>query len=227
MGLDEKNRLIVDYLLENKGVFTDAEINLIISNLNDYGDEYGIPNILLQLYDELGLLPDEINAYKAFVELLDSQFDIRNKNVVEIGGGNIPRLGKRIARIQDRGTVTIYDPNLYMKNTGYSNMKLIKRKFYPISNVDNADVLVGLLPCGSSSFIIKSAIKNNKDFMIALCDSCNYLEYFDGYEEDPEWPINFIKKTSYKVEENNMGKLKVKYMKEVGDRYPIIYNDRG
>lgn len=229
MSIAEKSKLVVNYLLENRGVFSETEVERIIDCSYYYRDEDGIPNYneLLQLYDELGLLPDPLNPYKAFAEFLDEQFDIKNKHVVEIGGGNIPRLGKRIAQIQDRGTITVYDPNLYIKNYGYPNMKLIKRKFFPITNVDDADVLVGLLPCGSSSSIIKSALKHDKDFMIALCDKCNRLEYFDGYDEDPDWPLNFIEQTSEAVENANLGKLKVKHINEVGKQYPIIYNVRG
>ncbi len=227
MKTAEISGIVINYLLENRDAFNDAEVNMILSNMNLEDTFYSIPNIVLQLYDELGILPDDINSYKAFSELINEQFDIKDKNIVEIGGGVLPRLGKRLSLMQDRGTVTVYDPNLYLNKAYYPNLKLIKRKFFPITNVDMANVLVGLLPCGSSSSIIKSAIKHNKDFMIALCDSCNYLEYFDGYEEDPDWPNNFIMQTAQAIEENNMGKLKVKHLKEVGLQYPIIYNDRG
>jgi hypothetical protein len=227
MGLDEKTRLIVSYLIENREAFTDMEKRIILDNISEPYEGCSVPNIVQQLYDELGILPDAKNPYKAFAKLIDEKFDIKDKRVVEIGGGTLPRLGKRIASMQDRGSITVYDPNLYLKSGDIHNLKLIKRKFYPISNVDLADVLVGLLPCGSSSTIVKSAIKHNKDFMIALCDSCNYLEFFDGCEEDIDWPFNFIKQTSAIVKENHLGKLKVKYLNEVGKQYPIIYNDRG
>ena len=227
MNAAERSSVVINYLLENIDIFSDTDINIILSNMNIEDTLYSIPNVVLQLYDELGILPDEINSYKAFSKLINEQFNIKDKNVVEIGGGVIPRLAKRLSLMQDRGTVVVYDPNIYLNKAYYPNLKLIKRKFFPITNVDMADVLVGLLPCGSSSSIIKSAIKHNKDFMIALCDSCNYLEYFDGYEQDPDWPNNFINQAAYAVEENNMGKLKVKRLREVGLQYPIIYNDRG
>lgn len=220
--------LILDYLRQNGDAFTSVEKSIILSNLNNDGTLYGIPNICLQIYDELGILPDSINLYKAFAKAVDQQFNISNKNVIEIGGGNIPRLGKRIASMQDTGAITVYDPNLYIGNTEeVSNMKLINRRFTTMVNVHAADVLIGLLPCGAGSTIIKSAIKHNKDFMIALCDSCNYFEYFDGYEEDLDWPNSFIMEASDVVEKSGLGKLKIKTIKEVGDNYPIIYNDRG
>ena len=138
--------------------------------------------------------------------------------------------------MQDKGTITVYDPNLYIteeyKNLTYEEkdslkLKLINRRFTPLVNVRSSDVIIGLLPCGASSTIIKSAIRYNKDFMIALCDSCSYFEYFDTNEEDLEWPNKFIEDATKIVEENGLGKLKVKTLKEIGDNYPIIYNDRG
>jgi hypothetical protein len=219
---------IIDYLRNNEDAFTCTEKSIILSNLNNDGTVYNIPNICLQIYDELGILPDRINSYKAFADLVDEQFSIKNKNIVEIGGGTIPRLGKRIAAMQDEGTITVYDPNLHIvEGEERSNLKLIKRSFNSLINVSKYDLLIGLLPCGSSSTIIKSAVRYNRDFMIALCDSCSFYEYFDNYEEDPNWPYNFIEETKKIVEENNLGKVKVKYLKEVGDNYPIIYNDRG
>lgn len=223
MVSSDRTKMVVNYLIENKDAFSEQEIKLILSNLGGYGS---LPNILLQIYDELGILPDFMNPYKAFSELINKQFDIKDKNIVEIGGGTIPRLAKRLSDMQNRGSITVYDPNLYIKKT-YPNIKLIKRNFYPISNVDNADLLVGLLPCGASTSILKSSLRHNKDFMIALCDSCNFYEYFDGYEDDSNWPYSFIDIATKAVDESNLGKLKVKYLKEVGERYPIIYNVRG
>ena len=227
---DEIHRIgrIIDYLRDNSDAFTNSEKSMIVSNLVNDGSIYGIPNISLQIYDELGLLKDEINPYKAFVQLVDDQFNIKNKHIIEVGGGNIPRLGKRIASMQDEGTITVYDPNLYIKEGEKTpRLTLVKRRFTPMVNASKTDVLIGLLPCGSTSTIIKSALRYNKDFMIAMCDSCNFYEYFDNYEEDMNWPYTFIEETKEIVEKSNLGKVKVKYVKEIGDQYPIIYNERG
>lgn len=221
----EEIGLVIKYLKENPEAFNYIEKEQIIKSLYD---DWGSHNhICLQLYDELGLLPDDRNPYKAFSKLVNDIFDIKNKKIIEVGGGNLPRLAKRIAEIQDTGTITVYDPSLYIKENEELRIKLIKRRFNSITNVSSADLLVGLLPCGSSSVIVKSALRNNKDFIIALCDRHNLLENFDEVEEDLEWPDNFIKDTSRIVEENNMGKLKIKRLKEIGEQYPIIYNDRG
>ena len=237
MGLDgdkvdlkvQKIGLIIDYLRKNEEIFTEGEKSAILYNLTNDGSFYGIPNICIQLYDELGILPDEINPYKSFIQLLDEKFNIKDKNVIEVGGGKFPRLGKRIEFMQDKGTITVYDPNLYIIDEEKENqkLKLINRRFTPMVNARNADVIVGLLPCGASSTIIKSAVRYQKDFMIALCDRCNSFEYFDNYEEDLDWPNNFICEASKVVEENGLGKLKIKTLREIGEQYPIIYNDRG
>lgn len=218
--------LVIDFLREHEDAFTSFEKKQILDTLDcDY--ILNMHNyICLEVYDGLGLLPDSLNPYKAFLKLLDDQFDVKNKNIIEIGGGKIPCLAKRISSIQNMGCITVYDPNL-IEDGIYDNLILRKRRFTSITNVSNADILVGLLPCGSSSIIVSSAVRYNKDFMIALCDSHNNLELFDDVEENLDWPDNFIEEVKTIVEDNAMGKLKVKRLNEIGDNYPIIYNDRG
>lgn len=218
--------LVIDFLREHEDAFTSFEKKQILDALN--GDYiWSMHNhICLEVYDGLNLLPDSINPYKAFVKLIDEQFDIKDKKVIEIGGGKIPSLGRRMSSIQDLGSVIVYDPNL-IEDGIYDNLELKKRRFTSITNVSTADLLVGLLPCGASSIIVSAATRYNKDFIIALCDSHNNLELFDGMEEDLDWPNSFIEEAKFIVEENNMGKLKVKRLNEIGINYPIIYNDRG
>lgn len=218
--------LVIDFLREHEDAFTSFEKKQILDTL-DYDYILNMHNyICLEVYDGLGLLPDSLNPYKAFLKLLDDQFDVKNKNIIEIGGGKIPCLAKRISSIQNMGCITAYDPNL-IEDGIYDNLILRKRRFTSITNVSNADILVGLLPCGSSSIIVSAAARYNKDFMIALCDSHNNLELFDDVEENLDWPDNFIEEVKTIVEDNAMGKLKVKRLNEIGDNYPIIYNDRG
>lgn len=219
--------LIINYLKEHEDDFLPQERNRIAGVLWRY--EYMGFNLhdslFLEICDELGILPDEFNPYKAFCSLIDEQFKIKSKNVIEIGGGKIPRLGKRIAAMQDIGSITVYDPDILINDTDYSNLKLVKRYFYSNINVKDANVLVGLLPCGCGSLIVNSAMHFNKDFMIALCDEHNNNLFGDSLDSI-NWPDDFIKKTEHIVEENGMGKLKVKTLKEIGDNYPIIYNER-
>ena len=217
---------VIDFLRKYEDAFTSFEKRQILDTLDEDYTWSMHNHICLEVYDGLELLPDSVNPYKAFSKLIDEQFNIKNKRIIEIGGGKIPCLGRKISSMQELGSVVVYDPDLIEDGT-YDNLDLKKRIFTSITNVSSADVLVGLLPCGSSSIIVNSAIRHNKDFMIALCDSHNTLELFDGVEEDLAWPYNFIKETSKNVEENGMGKLKVKILNEIGENYPIIYNDRG
>ena len=86
MGLNKENTdnkvqrlgLVLDYLREHENVFSSLEKDLILANLNNDGSFYGIPNVCLQLYDELGILPDDINLYKEFANLVNKQFDIKH-----------------------------------------------------------------------------------------------------------------------------------------------------
>ena len=228
MELYDKAKLIVGYLNDNDDAFNTLEKNTIINNciMNNDDGNYTLPSVVSQVYDELNLLPDDRNIYKEFLKLLDSEFKIKDKNIIEIGGGNIPRLAIRIASMQEKGTITVYDPNLYMKNYLYNNLKLKKEKFSTLTNTKNIDILIGLMPCGATDKIVKSAIKNNKDFMIALCDHYNTSSNFDECDDDFEWRENLICRLREEIENNNMGVLKVKKIKAIGSN-PIIYNHRG
>ena len=220
--------LIIKYLKEYDDYFSYEEKLKIKEALCDFSMGYDLYNYLcLQICDELNLLPDDQNPYKAFTETLNEQFNIENKNVVEIGGGKLLRLGKRIINMQDMGTVTVYDSNTLIRGGQYPRLRIVRRKFKSEMDAYGADVLVGLLAYTSASVAIDVAIAENKDFMFALFNKQNNNLFCEGSDDDINEINSFVERAEKDLDNSNLGKLKVKYMHEIGDNYPIIYNNRG
>lgn len=85
--------------------------------------------IMNEIYAFLGLLADENNKYKGFVELLKQKYEI-GVNAVEIAGGFFPNSAIYIDEEQHtigRGTITVYDENLVTNKLG--NIILNRRNF--------------------------------------------------------------------------------------------------
>ena len=220
--------LITKYLKEHDDSFTFAEKEKIKMALCYFSAGYNLYDYLcLQICDELGLLPDDQNPYKAFSELINEKFSIENKSVKVIGGGKIQRLGKRLATMQDMGTITVYNTNLLIKDGKYPNMRIVKKKFKDSRDANGADVLVGLLSYPSASVIIESAVEKNTDFMIAIFNKQTQNLFCECHENDLNQLDAFISNTEESIDKSSLGKLKIKRLNEIGEQYPIIYNDRG
>ena len=87
-------------------------------------------------------------------------------------GGYFPAFANLVAEEQlkiGKGTITVYDPCLVFNEPKYINMTLHKEYFTTNTDVSNHDLLVGIYPCEATEAIIESAIKNDKDFYVAMC----------------------------------------------------------
>lgn len=82
------------------------------------------------------------------------------------------------------------------------------------------------MPCKGAETLLDLALNNKKDFVLWLCEGGPHGDEFDFFEDDEEWRNYMIDKAKSGVEENGMGKLKVKMINEFSDKYPIIYNER-
>lgn len=222
-----KQMLVTNYLKEHPNLFSAFEISYILSWVNeDFCDLELMPDILREIYDELGILSEEKNIYLGFIKMIEEVFDIRNRNILEIGGGILPRLGERISKIQDKGTVTVYDPRISEYKKDSNNLKLVRKEFDGTMNVNDIDLMIGLMPCKAAEIILDVSLKNNIDFIIALCEGGPHGDEYDYFEDDEEWRGSLIRYARRSVDEKNMGKLKIKYMREYGNPYPVIFNDR-
>lgn len=219
---------IKNYFKKYPDIFTPREQHQILRMVNDGGSElYGSEGIR-EIYDELGLIPDNQNIYIGFIDIIERQFGIEGKNIVEVGGGHIPRLAKRLSEKQVRGRVKVYDPLLSKYERSSSKLSLVRTKFHENMVIpDFTDLLVGLQPCVAAERIIEAAIQNDIDFIIALCEGGPHGEWFDFYESDDEWLDSVITRARRGVDEKHMGKLVVeKSLTKYNDFYPVIYNRR-
>jgi len=164
--------------------------------------------------------------FLGFRDLLDDVFSIKDKNIVEIGGGVIPRLAYRISDIQTTGSIKVYDPRLSEYEQSSDRLILIKKTFNPWIDVSDADILIGLMPCEITEGIILSAIKSNKDFMIGLSDATIYDDYSDYFPSTEEWIEGVISYADRLLNEAGRGKLKIKYLDQYNNPYPVIYNKK-
>lgn len=211
------------FLREHAKDYTLEEKKFILNNCAWGRKSSLVPDMLRQIYDELGFLDSEKNIYDGFVDLLEKNFDI-NRNIVEIGGGKIPSLAKKIALRQMHGTITVYDDKLITTDSNLPNLSLKKRRLHA-DELLQADMIIGFMPCEGTETAIALAKKNRIDFMIALCEgSCqNEMSVF----MDDDWESSMIYEAKKAVRDGNLGQLqKVKMAKKYQNPYPVIYNQR-
>lgn len=214
---------ISKFLITHEKDYTEEEKDFILRNYT-----WGIKNnlvtdILRQIYDELNLLEESQNVYNGFLDLLEENFDI-NQHIIEIGGGKIPVLGKRLALRQKKGTVTVYDDRLISTNTDIKNLHLIKRRLSPNEIITKKDMIIGFMPCEGTKTAINLAEKNKLDFMIAFCDGTCQDE--SSYIPTDDWEQMMIYEARKAVEKANLGTLEKTYMLKYQNPYPIIYNKK-
>lgn len=202
------------------------ELHCLIDAIRDMDiPELYVVELAREVLDELGFIPCEHNIYEKFSNVVASVHGLDNKNIIEIGGGRFPRLAKRIRLKQKKGSITVYDPNLH-EEFDSERFKLRKKRANSYTDVNNCDLIIGLMPCKGAEILLDLALKNKKDFVLWLCEGGPHGDEFDFFEDDEEWRNYMIDRAKSGVEANDMGKLKIKMISEFSDKYPIIYNER-
>ena len=218
-----KYDVVREYVKEHMGDYSNLEIRYLLSNADMLEHTLNLPDTMRQIYDELGLIDDDKNAYKAFVDLLKDNFDI-NRNIIEVGGGVIPSVAKRISSMQDTGSVTVYDPKLSKSQKSNDNLILKKQRFELNTDVSGADMLIGFMPCDATELLIRKATDNKLDFLVALCEGGHYE--FDDFFDTEAWTESICYIANQGICDNFLGKLVKTDLKTYGDPYPVIYNKR-
>ncbi len=221
-NIDDDYR-VIEFLKSHLSNYTEREMIYIMNNYKLHHHAIFVPDILRQIYDEVGLLADDKNLYLGFMKILEDNFNL-DSNIVEIGGGIIPSLAKHIHLKQKNGTITVYDPRLYKNDSSDKKFILKKEKFTENTDIFRTDILVGFMPCQATEILIKTACRNKKDFLVALCEGGH--QEFEDFYDDTLWEEQMIDLAKREIAENGMGVLEKTNLESYGDPYPIIYNKR-
>ena len=230
MNKDEiTNRKIHEYVSKNIDLYDPYEQSYLVDLTIEYIRKHkrNMPDTFRQVLEEIGYYDDciEKSGYQAFINLIENEIGI-DKNIVEVGGGVIPTLAHKISLKQNNGSITIYDPRLTNYHRENEKFVLKKEKFYRNTDVSDADLIIGFMPCEATQAIIESATDNNIDFMIALCEGGPHGDEFDYFEDEEEWLHAMLYLAERGVEDNDMGELKVLSFEKYNSPYPLIYNKR-
>ncbi|MGN1370762.1 MAG: hypothetical protein ACI4XM_00570 [Candidatus Coprovivens sp.] len=228
-GLNEQQiaKLYESFCKKYKKIYTKDEWDYIEENFWTYIFSPGAPDLLMQIYTELGIESINGNFYQRHLNNLKTKFDIRC-NILDVASGIIPSFANLLAHEQlkiGKGTVTIYEPLLGITKPKYKNMTLHKDDFTSKTHIKEFDLVTAILPCSATETIIESACRNQKDFYIAMC-GCTHFDYIPwGMYVTPEMYQDYvINKTKRLLEDYNNGTLVVERLEgEQELDYPILY----
>lgn len=224
--MNEKKVKALEFVFSNTELFDEYELQYILHYVRANYDDLFLPDIIRELYDWFEIIPDSQNIYLGFLDLLKENFNISNSHIIEVGGGILPCLGRKISLMQDRGSITVYDPRLSFYEKNNSHMRLVRDSFSVDTNIQDTNLLIGFKPCKGAEALVKSAITHNVDFMVALCEGGLHGDIYDYFDSDEEWIDSILYLASRGVEDHSMGSLQIDYLKKYGDPYPVIYNKR-
>lgn len=177
MTIDMKDRMIYlrkleKYLSEYGYLYSAGAREEIEENfLNPYDKIREASDVLNQVYEYVGVFEKEKdNAYDIFINNMTRRMNI-NRELLEVGCGYYPSLAKRIAKLQNYGSVTAIDPKVVTTNV--TGIKVIKSKLSENIGIENFAMLYGLYPCEATIDMIKLASIYDKDLCILACDCCD------------------------------------------------------
>lgn len=229
-GLNEKFIALAynSFCKKYKSVYTPEEWEFIENNFWTYIFSSSAPDLLMQIYTELGIECTSGNYYQKHLNNLQTKFNI-NCNVLDIASGIIPSFANLLAHEQlktGKGTVTLYEPLLGFTKPKHRNMTLHKEKFTTETSIKEFDLITAIMPCAATETIIENACRNQKDFYIAMC-GCTHFEYIPwGMYVTPEMYQDYvIDKTNRLLDEYDNGTLVIEKLEgETDIDYPILYN---
>lgn len=219
--------MLAQYLKKYEEEYSPSSLTYIRENFLREMEVGKIPDILMQIYSELHILPKEENWYIGFAKMIGARYGW-NCHVLEIGGGFFPTFSKIMHHYQEKegnGTITVYDPELV--TTKLDGISLKKEEFQEEMSVESFDLLVGIMPCDATRLIIKKATEEHKEFFIAMCGCTHY-----DMSEIPRTLFGYLP-VSYddwvdtvyqlaKEQENDGFEVKMERVDEYHFPYPII-----
>lgn len=224
--MNEKKVKALEFVLSNRELFDEYELQYILHYIRSNYDDLFLPDIIRELYDWFEITLDSQNIYLGFLDLLKENFNISDSHIIEVGGGILPCLGRKISLMQDMGSITVYDPRLRFCEKNDDSMKLVRSSFSVDTDIQDTNLLIGFMPCKGAEDLVKSATTHNVDFMVALCEGGLHGDIYDYFDSDEEWIDFILYLASRGIEDHSMGSLQIEYLKKYGDPYPVIYNKR-
>ncbi len=199
--------------------------NFIEDNFFRYLGQPVVPDVLTQIYHELGLVPTEESYYYAYLDMLTRIYDI-NRNIADIGCGVVPAFSSILSDKQTKGTVTAFDPRLAYPSSNNGKLILKKEEFTYDEDVTNYDLIIGIMPCDATEVLLRKAIENDKDFFVAMC-GCSHFEVYSPYMMgiSPEYYRELlIEKVKRWLKKYDAGDLSIDYLDDKYEiPYPILY----
>ena len=220
---EEISVLFKEFSEKYRHSYSDYSWQFIEDNFWTYVFSNACPDILMQIYTELGIESSEGNFYKEHVKRIQERFDI-GRNILDIASGRIPAFANSLAHEQLRirkGTITLYEPLLIETKPKHRNMTLHKTEFTSEISIKEFDLLTGIMPCEATELIIEQACRNRKDFYVAMC-GCTHFEYMPwGMHVTSEmYQEHVIEKTLRWLKEYDNGELVIE---RLDDSYPIDF----
>lgn len=222
--------LFNNYLKEYGQGYSKQEIDFIKKYFYKNIGEHVAPVDVLQIYSELGIWSKEDDLYQAHLDNIKSLFDIRC-DVLEVASGNMPAFANLLAHEQlelGMGTITIYEPDLAISTSKYSNMRLHRDYFSSKIDISGFDLVTAIMPCHVTEDVLKAACMNKKNFYVSLC-GCNHLfDYGFGQLYDPSYYHEcIIEQTKELLDEYDNGELVIDYLDSKYEMsFPILYNKK-
>lgn len=222
------SKLFHNFCIKYKDVYNVKEWDFIKENFWKHLSAPGAPDILMQIYTELGIEYAGGDYYRQHLDNLCHKFDI-GCNILDVASGIIPSFANIVAHEQlkiGKGTVTLYEPLLGFTAPKHPNMTLYKKKFTSETHIKDFDLITAILPCAATEDIIENVCRNHKSFYIAMC-GCTHFDYIPwGMYISPEmYQDHVINKTNSLLEEYDNGTLVVEKLEgNTKIDYPILYN---
>ncbi len=227
--MTEKLRQITEYVYNHAELFDRFELMYIrqyIQEVQEGRYDLFLPDVIRELFDYFHAITDDQDIYSGFLTLLQKEFPIEDRDIIEVGGGIFPCLGKKISLLQNYGSITVYDPRLSVYERGNSHLHLVRKEFSRYDDVGSANLIIGFMPCKGAEDLVDSATSNEIDFMVALCEGGPHGDIYDYFESDDEWIDSMLYRADRGIENHHMGTLGIQYLDEYEDPYPVIYNKR-
>lgn len=224
LSKEEYRTKVNEYLLAHSTRYTSQEVEILKANAALGRKTPFVHELLRQIYEETGLITAENSMYQEFVNIMQQNFSI-DRPILEIAGGAIPSLGKKIALNQHHGSITVYDPRLTGYKTDIPNLTLKNEIFTENTDIGHTKMIIGFMPCDATNLIIETACKHDVDFMVALCEG-GMRKGYEFLEYDDEW-ISHVKSNAKRhMRGTSLGELCEESLEKFDNPYPIIYNKR-